>query len=182
MSLHLLSPSGHADPGWYPEWVHRSRASSWMDNLANNNDTERRKITMKIPAIIRKENRAPMAWAAILTFIAWNAFGFGWFGLPSLGFVTAGGAEQLATAKMEKVAIPLAAQLCATKFNAQDSAIVAAKREKLQLAQYTQARGQQLDKAWIMLGDNQYENQKVIDACAELILASEVRKAAVLQK
>ena len=137
---------------------------------------------MKIPAIIRKENRAPMAWAAILTFIAWNAFGFGWFGLPSLGFVTAGGAEQLATAKMEKVAIPLAAQLCATKFNAQDSAIVAAKREKLQLAQYTQARGQQLDKAWVMLGDNQYENQKVIDACAELILASEVRKAAVLQK
>jgi hypothetical protein len=139
-------------------------------------------MTMKIPAIIRKENRAPMAWAAILTFIAWNAFGFGWFGLPSLGFVTAGGAEQLATAKMEKVAIPLAAQLCAMKFNAQDSTIVAAKREKLQVAQYTQARGQQLDKAWVMLGDNQYENQKVIDACAELILASEVRKAAILQK
>ena len=137
---------------------------------------------MKIPAIIRKENRAPMAWAAILTFIAWNAFGFGWFGLPSLGFVTAGGAEQLATAKMEKVAIPLAAQLCAMKLNAQDSTIVAAKREKLQVAQYTQARGQQLDKAWVMLGDNQYEKQKVIDACAELILASEVRKAAILQK
>ena len=137
---------------------------------------------MKIPTIIRKENRAPMAWAAILTFIAWNAFGFGWFGLPNLGFVTAGGAEQIATAKMEKVAIPLAAQLCAIKFNAQESAIVATKREKLQMAQYTQARGQQLDKAWVMLGDNQYENQKVIDACAELILASEVRKAAVLQK
>ena len=51
---------------------------------------------MKMPAIIRKENRAPVAWAAILTFIAWNAFGFGWFGLPNLGFVTAGGAEQLA--------------------------------------------------------------------------------------
>ena len=61
-------------------------------------------------------------------------------------------------------------------------AIVAAKKEKLQVAQYTQARGEQLDKAWVMLGDNQYENQKVIDACAELILASEVRKAAVLQK
>ena len=137
---------------------------------------------MKIPAIIRKEKRAPMAWAAILTFIAWNAFGFGWFGLPSLGFVTAGGAEQLATAKMEKVAIPLAAQLCAIKFNAQDPTTVVAKREKLQVAQYTQARGQQLDKAWVMLCDNQYENQKVIDACAELILASEVRKAAVLQK
>ena len=39
---------------------------------------------MKMPAIIRKENRAPVAWAAILTFIAWNAFGFGWFGLPNL--------------------------------------------------------------------------------------------------
>jgi len=137
---------------------------------------------MKIPAIIRKEYRAPMAWAAVVTFIAWNAVGFGWFGLPSLGFVTAGGAEQLATTKMEKVAIPLAAQLCAMKFNAQDSTIVAAKREKLQVAQYTQARGQQLDKAWVLLGDNQYENQKVIDACAELILASEMRKAAVLQK
>jgi len=137
---------------------------------------------MKIPAIIRKENRAPMAWAAILTFIAWNAFGFGWFGLPSLGFVTAGGAEQLATAKMEKVAVPLAAQLCAMKFNTQDSATIAAKKGKLQVAQYTQARGQQLDKAWVMLGDDKYENQKVIDACAELILASEVQKAAVLQK
>ena len=137
---------------------------------------------MNIPAIIRKENRAPMAWAAILTFIAWNAFGFGWFGLPSLGFVTAGGAEQLATTKTEKVAIPLAAQLCAMKFNAQDSTIVAAKREKLQVAQYTKARGDQLEKAWLMLGDDKYENQKIIDACAELILASEVRKAAVLQK
>jgi hypothetical protein len=137
---------------------------------------------MKIPTIIRKESRAPMAWAAILTFTAWNAFGFGWLGLPSLGFVTAGGAEQLATAKMEKVAIPLAAQLCATKFNAQDSTIAAAKREKLQVAQYTHARGEQLEKAWVMLGDDKYENQKVIDACAELILASEVRKSALLQK
>ena len=137
---------------------------------------------MKIPTIIRKENRAPMAWAAILTFVTWNAFGFGWLGLPSLGFVTAGGAEQLATVKMEKVAIPLAAQLCAIKFNAQDPTTVATKREKLQVAQYTQARGQQLDKAWVMLDDNKYENQKVIDACAELILASEVRKATVLQK
>jgi hypothetical protein len=137
---------------------------------------------MKIPTIIRKENRAPMAWAAILTFIAWNAFGFGWFGLPSLGFVTAGGAEQLATAKMEKVAIPLAAQLCAMKFNAQDSATVAAKKGKLQVAQYTQARGEQLEKAWITIGDDKYGNQKIIDACAELILASEVRKSEVLQK
>lgn len=137
---------------------------------------------MKIPTIIRKENRAPMAWAAILTFIAWNAFSFGWFGLPSLGFVTAGGADQLATAKMEKIAVPLAAQLCAMKFNAQDSTIVAARREKLRGAQYTHARGEQLDKAWVMLGDDKYENQKVIDACAELILASEVQKSAGLQK
>ena len=137
---------------------------------------------MKIPFIIRKENRAPMVWAAILTFLAWNAFGFGWFGLPSLGFVTAGGAEQLAKAKMEKVAIPLAAQLCAMKFNAQASTIIAAKREKLQVAQYSQARLQQMEKAWVVLGDDKYENQKIIDACAELILASEVQKSAVLQK
>src|SRR3954463_6564687 len=118
-----------------------------MGGLANDNKTQGKRMTMKIPVMIRKENRAPMAWAAILTFIAWNAFGFGWFGLPSLGFVTAGGAEQLATAKMEKVAIPLAAQLCALKFNAQDPTTVAAKREKLQVAQYTHARGQQLEKA-----------------------------------
>ena len=137
---------------------------------------------MKIPTIIRKENRAPMAWAAVLTFIAWNAFSFGWFGLPSLGFVTAGGAAQLATAKMEKVAIPLAAQLCAMKFTAQDSTIVVTKKEKLQVAQYTQARGEQLEKAWVMLGDNKHESQKVIDACAELIIASEVQKSAALQK
>src|SRR4051812_5850133 len=108
-----------------------------MGGLANNNETQGRRTTMKIPAIVRKENRAPMAWAAILTFIAWNAFGFGWFGLPSLGFVTAGGAEQLATAKMERVAVPLAAQLCAMKFNAQASTIVSAKRERFQAAHYT---------------------------------------------
>src|SRR3954470_9108321 len=120
--------------------------SSCMDGLATDNETQGRRITMKIPAIIRKEtaiirkeHRAPIAWAAILTFIAWNAFGFGWFGLPSLGFVTAGGAEQLATAKMEKIAVPLAAQLCAMKFNAQASAIVSTKRERLQAAHYTQA-------------------------------------------
>src|SRR4051812_2216635 len=122
-----------------------------MGSLANNNETQGRRIMMTIPVIIRKENRAPMAWAAILTFIGWNAFGFGWFGLPSIGFVTAGGAEQLATAKMEKVAIPLAAQLCAIKFNTQASTIVAAKREKLQVAQYTHARGEQLEKAWVVL-------------------------------
>src|ERR1041385_7727597 len=137
---------------------------------------------MKIPTIIRKENRAPMAWAAILTFVIWNAFSFGWFGLPSLGFVTAGGAEQLATAKMEKVAIPLAAQLCAMKFNAQDSTIVAAKKEKLQVAQYTHARGEQLEKAWVILDNDKYENEKIIDACAELILASGVQKPTILQK
>src|SRR3954454_24175584 len=136
--------------------------SSCMDGLATDNETQGRRIPMKIPAIVRKENRAPMAWAAILAFIAWNAFGFGWFGLPSLGFVTAGGAEQFATAKMEKVAIPLAAQLCSMKSNAQASTIVAAKREKLQVAQYTQARGQQLEKAWVILGDDKFENQKVI--------------------
>ena len=33
-----------------------------------------------------------------------------------------------------------------------------------------------------MLGDDKYENQKVIDACTEVILASELRKAAVIQK
>src|SRR3954447_20729125 len=152
-----------------------------MGGLANDNKTQGRRVAMKIPVIIRKENRAPMAWAAMLTFIAWNAFGFGWFGLPSLGFVTAGGAEQFATAKMEKVAVPLAAQLCAMKFNAQASTIVSAKREKLQVAQYTHARGEQLEKAWVTL-DDKYENQKVIDACAELILASEAQKSAVLQK
>ena len=68
------------------------------------------------------------------------------------------------------------------KFNAQDSTTVAAKREKLHLAQYTQARGEQLEKAWVMLGDNKHEHHKVLDACAELILASEIQKSAVLQK
>src|SRR5215207_9398695 len=117
-------------------------------------------MTMKLPQLIRKENYAPVAWAVILTLVAWNAFGFGWFGLPSLGFVTGGGAEQLATAKMEKVAIPLAAQLCAMKFSAQAATVIAAKREKLEAAQYTQARGEQLEKSWLILGDNKDENQR----------------------
>ena len=68
------------------------------------------------------------------------------------------------------------------KFNAQASTIIAAKREKLQVAQYTHARGEQLEKAWVILGDDKFENQKVIDSCAELILASETQKSAVLQK
>src|SRR5689334_24436799 len=87
---------------------------------------------MKLPRIIRKEYRTPVVLSMILTFAVWNAFGFGWFGLPSLGFVTAGGAEQLATAKMEKVAVPLAAQLCAMKFNTQDSATIEIGRAHVQ--------------------------------------------------
>jgi len=108
----------------------------------------------------------------ILTFAVWNAFGFGWFGLPSLGFVTAGGAEELAIAKMEKVAVPLAAQLCAIKFNEQSAVVVAAKTEKLGAADNNYAKSQLLDKAWVTLGDRRNENQRVVDACATLILAA----------
>ena len=44
--------------------------------------------------------------AAVVTFLAWNAFSCGWFGLPSLGFVTAGGARaDLPIARMEAVAV-----------------------------------------------------------------------------
>jgi hypothetical protein len=59
---------------------------------------------------------------------------------------------------MEKVAVPLAAQLCAIKFNAQSPAAGAAKTEKLQVASYTHSRSEQLD-----------------DACAHLILAPKNR-------
>ena len=137
---------------------------------------------MQIPRILRKEYRGPVILAAVLTFTIWNAFGFGWFGLPSLGFVTAGGATQLADAKMERVAVPLAAQLCAIKFNEQSPAIVAAKREKLEAASYTYAKSQQLDPAWVRLGDNRNENQGVVDACAKLILAAQIQKSTELQK
>ena len=137
---------------------------------------------MNLPKILRKEHRAPVILAVILTFVGWNAFGFGWFGLPSLGFVTSGGAEQLAVAKMEKVAVPLAAQLCAIKFNEQSPAVVTAKQAKLKTAGYTFARSEQLDKAWVTLGDSRNENQRVIDACATLILAAHAQKSADLKK
>src|SRR5215204_1999218 len=127
---------------------------------------------MNLPKILRQEHRAPVVLAAILTFVGWNAFGFGWFGLPSLGFVTSGAAEQLAVAKMEKVAVPLAAQLCAIKFNEQSAPVVAAKHAKLRAAGYTFARSEQLDKVWVTLGDAREVNQKVVDTCAELILAA----------
>ena len=137
---------------------------------------------MNLPKILRKEHRAPVVLAAILTFVGWNAFGFGWFGLPSLGFVTSGFAEQLAVAKMEKVAVPLAAQLCATKFNEQSASVVAAKQAKLKTANYTFARTEQLDKAWVTLGDARDANQKVVDACADLILTTVPNKSAELAK
>jgi hypothetical protein len=135
-----------------------------------------------LPSILQKEHRKPVVLAVALTFIVWNAFSFGWLGLPSLGFMTSGGAEQLATAKMEKVAVPLAAQLCAIKFNAQDPAVVAAKSVKLKAATYNQAKGEQLEKGWVMLGDSRDANQRVIDACAELILTTPSQKSAVLAK
>ncbi len=137
---------------------------------------------MQLPRILRKEHRGPVLLAAGLTFVVWNAFGFGWFGLPSLGFVTAGGATQLADARLDKVAVPLAAQLCAIKFNEQSPAMIAEKREKLESASYTYAKSQQLDPAWVRLGDNRNENQGVVDACAKLILATQIQKSTELQK
>jgi hypothetical protein len=136
---------------------------------------------MKLPRILRKEYRTPVVLSMILTFAVWNAFG-SWFGLPSLGFVTAGGAEELAIAKMEKVAVPLAAQLCAIKFNEQSAVVVAAKTEKLGAADNNYAKSQLLDKAWVTLGDSRNENQRVVDACATLILAAHAQKSAYLKK
>ena len=136
---------------------------------------------MTLPRILRKESRKPVFLAVILTLFVWNSFSFGWLGLPSFGFLTAGGASQLAVAKMEKVAVPLAAQLCAIKFNAQPAAVVAAKRLKLEAASYTYARSEQLDKAWVTLGDGRDENQRVVDACTKVILAAQVQKTADLR-
>ena len=139
-------------------------------------------MIVKLPRILRKEYRTPVVLSMILTFAVWNAFGFGWFGLPSLGFVTSGGAEELAVAKMEQVAVPLAAQLCAIKFKEQSAAVVAAKTEKLGAADHTYAKSQQLDKAWVTLSDSRDENQRVVDACATLILAAHAQKSADLKK
>lgn len=136
---------------------------------------------MNLPKILQKEHRKPVVLAVALTFFVWNAFSFGWLGLPSLGFMTSGGAEQLATAKMEKIAVPLAAQLCAIKFNAQDPAVVAAKSIKLKAATYNQARGEQLEKDWVMLGDSRDANQRVVEACAELILATPQKSAGLVK-
>jgi hypothetical protein len=120
--------------------------------------------------------------AVVLTLIAWNALSFGWFGLPSLGFVTAGGAHELAVARMEKVAVPLAAQLCVLRFNEQVPAVVIEKRGKLKEATYTHAMGEQLDKSWVRLGDSPDTNGRVIEACAKLILAAPTDKSAELTK
>jgi hypothetical protein len=120
--------------------------------------------------------------SAALTFFAWNAISFGWFGLPSLGFATAGGVEQAAVERMELVAIPLAAELCAIKFNAQDPATVTARSAKLKAASYTYARAQELNKDWVTLGKAHDINQRVVDACADLILAAPPVKSADASK
>ncbi len=137
---------------------------------------------MKLPKILQKEYRGPVILSAALTFFAWNAIGFGWFGLPGLGFATAGGVNQAATERMEAVAVPLAAELCAIKFNAQDPATVAAKSAKLKAATYTYARSEELDKSWVTLGKPRESNQRVVDACVDLILATPATKAADASK
>ena len=139
-------------------------------------------MIMKLPRILRKEYRTPVVLSMVLTFVVWNAFGFGWFGLPSLGFVTSGGAEELAVAKMEQVAVRLAAQLCAIKFNGQSAVVVAAKTEQLRAADHNYAKSQLLDKTWVTLGDSRNENQRVVDACATLIIAAHAQKSADLKK
>ena len=78
--------------------------------------------------------------------------------------------------------MPLAAQLCAIKFNEQSPEIVAVKQAKLKTAGYTFARSEQLDKAWVTLGDAREANQKVVDTCADLILAAVPKKSADLTK
>ena len=137
---------------------------------------------MYLPPIFQKEHRKPVVLAVVGTLIVWNAFSFGWLGLPNLGFMTTGAAEHLAVAKMEKVAVPLAAQLCAAKFNAQEPGVVTAKSAKLKAATYNQARSDQLEKDWVMLGDSRDANQRVIEACSELILAAPTGKSASLAK
>jgi hypothetical protein len=137
---------------------------------------------MELPKILQKQYRGPVILTAILTFLAWNAIGFGWFGLPGLGFATAGGVNQIATERMEAVAVPLAAELCAIKFNAQDPATVAAKSAKLKEATYTYARAEELDKNWVMLGKSRESNSRVIDACVDLILATPITKSANVAK
>jgi hypothetical protein len=137
---------------------------------------------MLLPKILQKEYRGPVIQSAVLTFLVWNAIGFGWFGLPGLGFSTAGGVEHAAVERMETVAVPLAAELCAIKFNAQDPATVAAKSAKLKAATYTYARSEELDKSWVMLGKARESNQRVVDACVDLILATPAMKAADASK
>jgi hypothetical protein len=137
---------------------------------------------VKVPPILRKEHRAPVVMAVVLTLFAWNAVSFGWFGLPSLGFMTKGGADQLAVAKMEKVAVPLAAQICAAKFNAQPAAVVAEKGAKLRAASYTYARAEELNSAWVTLGNSRDANEGVVNACAKLIVDGQPTKAADLTK
>ncbi len=97
--------------------------------------------------------------------------------MPGLGFATAGGVEQAAIERMEAVAVPLAAELCAIKFKAQDPATVAAKSAKLKAATYTYARSEELDKSWVMLGKARESNQRVVDACTDLILAAPMKSA-----
>src|SRR5215212_7673971 len=112
---------------WFPNWTQFKRGRPI-------NGSPSKGAVVNLPKILCKEHRAPVILAVILTFVGWNAFGFGWFGLPSLGFVTSGGAEQLAVAKMEKVAVPHAAQLCAIRFNEQSPAIVAVKQATMNLS------------------------------------------------
>ncbi|MDH3689373.1 MAG: hypothetical protein OEU36_07820 [Gammaproteobacteria bacterium] len=48
-----------------------------------------------------------MAWSSIVTVFAVIAIGFSWFGLPGFGWVTQGGANQMAQAAVTGQLIPI---------------------------------------------------------------------------
>jgi len=106
--------------------------------------------------------------AAAMPFVL--VFGFNFF--------TPSGAEALALARAEQMAVPLAAELCAIKFGEKpDASTQTAKLAKAD----SYERGGIIGPELVTLPGGRYPNGALIDACAKLILAKP-EKAADLGK
>jgi len=111
-------------------------------------------------------------WSAIASVAVVSAVEFNWLGIPGLGFYTAGGAERLAVAREHAALTPYVVADCVEKFKAQPTAVVAAKRKALENANYTYAREQQFEPAWVKFPGEHSTSDELVEACAKGILES----------
>jgi hypothetical protein len=112
---------------------------------------------MQLPSEVK-----PACWGAVGGAIVWwvvLAFGFGW--------TSAGTAEKIANARVEKAVVTALGPVCAERFNAQSD--VVARRVALKDTNSWQRR-ELFPKDWVTLPGGSYPNSDLVDICSDLVL------------